>query len=142
MDARPMPLFGPSPNERAMDDEITPEDVHALLDADEDVCILDIRDERSFGRGHIEGSVNVPFHALTANIDSFEDEDRIVTVCPHGKASVQAARLISSYEGTADARVESMCGGLEEWSESYQLVSEDESSADEAESAEAPDSPF
>jgi len=98
-----------------MDDEISVEEVGALLDAEDRPRIVDIRSPGEFARGHIPGSENVPFGELPDRIDEFADADHIVTVCPHGKASVQAARLIGSYEGTEGARVESMAGGLEAW---------------------------
>ncbi len=121
-----------------MDGEISTEEVKQLLDADADVRIVDIRDERSFTHSHIPDSENLPFHKLSARIDELEGADHIVTVCPHGEASIQAARLIGSYEGTADARVESMAGGLEEYGMQYGLVS---ASTDE-ESAADTESPF
>jgi rhodanese-related sulfurtransferase len=95
-----------------MDGEVTPDRVDELREADDvDVCIVDIRNPSSFARGHIPGSLNVPLPQLTARVDGLPDADRVVTVCPHGKSSVQAARLIASYEGV-DAPVESMHGGL------------------------------
>lgn len=96
-------------------DEITPEEVKELLDADEDVRIVDIRPGPHFRRGHIPGSESVPFHELPQRVEGLSGASTIVTVCPHGKSSVQAARLIESYEGTADARVVSMAGGLDAW---------------------------
>ena len=117
-----------------MDGEISTDDVYDLLEDDEDVRIVDIRDPASFERGRIPESENVPFNELPQKVSDFSDADRIVTVCPKGKASVQAARLIGSYEGTADATVESMAGGLNEWAEKYDL--EAASEADE------PDAPF
>ena len=113
-----------------MDDEIDPEEVHALLANGDDVRVVDIRDEASYARGHIPGSENLPFHELSRRIDELDGADRVVTVCPHGKASVQAARLIGSYEGCADARVESMAGGLDEWAESYELANESPGNAE------------
>ncbi|WP_323674528.1 rhodanese-like domain-containing protein [Halorubellus sp. PRR65] len=95
-----------------MDGEVAPEDVEALRGADDvDVCIVDIRNPSSYARGHIPGSRNVPLPELANAVESLPDADRVVTVCPHGKSSVQAARLIASYEGV-DAPVESMAGGL------------------------------
>ena len=95
-----------------MDDEVDP----AAVDAppDEGERIVDIRSPAAFRRRHIPGSENVPFDELPDRVASLADADRIVTVCPHGKASVQAARLIASYEET-DATVESLAGGLEAW---------------------------
>jgi rhodanese-related sulfurtransferase len=119
-----------------MDGEVSPEVVRERLETDGDgLRIVDIRTAQAFERGHIPGSENVPFDELADRIDSLEGADRIVTVCPHGKASQQAARLIGSYEGTGDARVESMAGGLEAWEgeiESAETVGDDE----------GPDAPF
>jgi rhodanese-related sulfurtransferase len=98
-----------------MDGEISTEDVAARLDDDDPPRIIDIRSPAAFARGHIPGSENIPFGQLPDRVESLVDADHIVTVCPHGKASVQAARLITSFEGTTDARVESMAGGLESW---------------------------
>jgi rhodanese-related sulfurtransferase len=98
-----------------MDAEITPDEVESLLEDGDGLRIVDIRPPAAFARGHIPGSVNVPFAELPTRVAEFADAERIVTVCPHGKSSVQAARLIASYEGTTDARVESMAGGLEAW---------------------------
>jgi len=98
-----------------MDGEITPEELSALRSTGDGPRIVDIRNPAQFRRGHIPGSENVPFGELPDAVEEFSDADRIVTVCPHGKASVQAAQLFASYEGTADAVVESLDGGLEAW---------------------------
>ena len=115
-----------------MDGEISTDEVAALLEDDDRPRIIDIRSPGEFARGHIPGSENVPFGELPDRIGEFTSADHVGTVCPHGKASVQAARLIGSYEGTADARVESMAGGLEAWD--GELETSDE--------GEAPESPF
>ncbi|WP_247003041.1 rhodanese-like domain-containing protein [Halosolutus gelatinilyticus] len=122
-----------------MDGEITPDEVKELLENGDDVRVVDIRDAQSFKRSHIPDSENLPFQELTSRIDELEGEDRIVTVCPHGKASVQAAQLIGSYEGTADARVESMEGGLEKYGMKFGLVADE---AGEGESTADAESPF
>jgi rhodanese-related sulfurtransferase len=116
-----------------MDDEISVEEVEALLDDEHRPRIVDIRSPGEFARGHIPGSENVPFGELPDRIDELAGADHIVTVCPHGKASVQAARLIGSYEGTEDATVESMAGGLEAWQGNFEATTDD---------GETPESPF
>jgi rhodanese-related sulfurtransferase len=96
-----------------MDGEVTPETVIDLrADDDVDVCVVDVRSPRQFERAHIPDSVNVPLPELPTRVEDLPPADRVVTVCPHGKASVQAARLVASYAGV-DAPVESMAGGLE-----------------------------
>ena len=119
-----------------MDGEISTDEVAELVNSGQAPRIVDIRSPDAFGRGHIPGSENVPFDRLPDRVESLVDADHIVTVCPHGKASVQAARLIASYEGTAGARVESMAGGLEDWDGPI------ETDDPEAEADSGPDAPF
>ena len=98
-----------------MDGEIDSEELAALLADGEPIRIVDIRDRRAFDRGHLPGSECLPFPELTTRIAELEGASRIVTVCPHGVASRQAAQLIGSYAGTENARVESLRGGIEAW---------------------------
>lgn len=117
-----------------MDGEISPTAVDDLRDSAA-IRIVDIRSPPAYERGHIPDSENIPFETLPDRVDELADADRIVTVCPHGQASVQAARLIGSYEGTADSRIESMEGGLTAWE--GPLESASPQAADEG-----PDAPF
>ncbi|MBX0322864.1 rhodanese-like domain-containing protein [Halomicroarcula sp. F13] len=121
-----------------MDGEIGTEELRSLLD-DEDARVVDIRPPAAFQRGHIPGSENVPFQSLVDEVERFESADRVVTVCPHGKSSVQAARLLASYEGF-DGTVESFGPGLDGWDGPL----EDATAAEAAEAAadEGPDAPF
>ncbi|USZ67075.1 rhodanese-like domain-containing protein [Halorussus salilacus] len=125
-----------------MDAEISPEEVRELLETGCDVRVVDIRPEAQFDRGHIPDSENIPFHALADEIERLDGAERVVTVCPHGKSSVQAARLIASYEGVPDdARVESMAGGLNEWDGEFARSDGGDESESESRS-EGPDAPF
>jgi len=100
-----------------MDDKIHVEELRDLLADGADVAVVDIRPAAAFRRGHIPDSHNLPLADLVDRIerlDPLDDADRIVTVCPYGESSVQAARLIASYEGI-DTRVESLAEGLAGW---------------------------
>ena len=108
----------------AVSDEITPDELAGLLDADEPVRVVDIRSSAAFERGHIPDSENVPFEELPRRVESVADAERIVTVCPHGKASLQAAQLLRSAEAVDDATVESLAGGLEAWGGPLDTASE------------------
>lgn len=137
-----------------MDGEIDPDELSALLDerdgsaddtdGDDDesepLRIVDIRDQRAFDRGHLPDSECIPFPELTSRIAELEGAERIVTVCPHGVASQQAAQLIGSYEGTQDARVESLRGGIEAWEQEVGELTESEKP--DADPDEGPESPF
>lgn len=119
-----------------MDGEISAEELFELLESDEPVRIVDIRSSVQFNRRRIPGSENIPFVELTRRIGELSGAERVVTVCPHGKSSVQAARLISSFEGF-DGRVESLKTGLDGWP--YELETEQEATAT---STDGPDAPF
>ncbi len=126
-----------------MDGEIDPETLQETLDDDTDRRIVDIRNPASFRRGHIPDSENVPFEELPDRVASLAGADHVVTVCPHGKASVQAARLIGSFEGTTDATVESLAGGLEAWDGPIQTAAGDESDGGtNTDEGPNPDAPF
>lgn len=115
-----------------MVDDITPEDLKARLDAGEDVQVIDIRPERAFRQGHIPGAENLPFDQFASEVEHREWYDDIVVVCPMGESSVQAARLLESYEGVAaDARVANLAGGYQEWE--YDLVTDGEAEAGDGE---------
>jgi len=116
-----------------MDGEIGNEELRELVDA-EDARVVDIRSPTAFERGHIPGSENVPFPSLVDTVEQFEDTERVVTVCPKGKSSVQAARLIASYEGF-DGRVESFEPGLSGWEGPFE-------DGGETATDEGPDAPF
>lgn len=124
-----------------MDGEVSPEDVAALLDADADVRVVDIRSPEAFARGHVPGSECIPFPHLPSQVDRLDGADRIVTVCPHGESSVRAARLIASYEGIPEsATVESMAGGLTAWD--GELATGHPETVDDGPSTQSSDAPF
>jgi rhodanese-related sulfurtransferase len=109
-----------------MHGELSVDDLSALLDED-GVRVVDIRTRAAFARGHIPGSENIPFPELPRSVDRLEGAERVVTVCPHGESSVQAARLVASYEGLADdARVESLAEGLRGWDGELQAEHSDD----------------
>ncbi|WP_049985919.1 rhodanese-like domain-containing protein [Halobellus rufus] len=106
-------------------EEITPEEVKRKLDADERVQIIDIRSPVEFAQGHIPGAENVPMHELPRRVDEIDWADDVVVACPIGQSSIQAARLIESYESIGEsASVRSMSGGYQAWS--YDLETDDE----------------
>lgn len=125
-----------------MSEEIDPTSVKEKIDAGEDVQIVDIRSPEEYERGHIPGAINIPFVHLPREIDRHEWGEDVVVVCPVGESSVQAARLIESYEGVpADATVASMHGGYADWS--YELEAGDgDGDESEAARADAEEPPF
>lgn len=99
-----------------MVEEVSPEEVKERIDNGDGVQVVDIRSESEFSRGHIPGAVNIPMNRLPMEIDQHDWDDDVVVACPIGQSSVQAAKLIGSYEGVEDAEaVASMEGGYQAW---------------------------
>lgn len=121
-----------------MDGEISPDALADLIEEDSPVRIVDVRRQADYRGGHIPGSECIPLPSLPDQIESLDGAERVVTVCPHGDASVKAARLIAAYEGIdADTPVESLAGGLAAWD--GELV---EAPQHTGEPDETPDAPF
>lgn len=120
-----------------MDEEISGTELRDLLEADGEVRVVDIRSPEAYRRGHIQGSENIPFADLADRVAELDGAERVVTVCPHGEASVQAARMISAYEGV-DGTVASLSCGVTGWEGDLVADDGDADGSDEAE----PDAPF
>ena len=100
-----------------MVEEVTTDEVKERIEDGDDTQVVDIRSPAEFERGHIPGAINIPMAELPRRVDEVEWGDDVVVACPIGQSSVQAARLIGSYEGVDDdASVKSMAGGYREWS--------------------------
>ena len=111
--------------------EIDPETVKQQLEADnpetestgERIQIIDIRSQAQFEQGHLPEAINIPLDKLPRRIEEIEWSQHIVVACPIGQSSIQAARLIQSYENVPhDATIQSMAGGYDAWE--HELVQE------------------
>lgn len=108
-------------------DELFPWDVDERMQADENVLLLDIREECEFSAYHIEHSMLVPRGILeTACEEEYEDsvpeliaarEREIILICRSGNRSLLAAQTmqIMGYNN-----VKSMQTGLRGWND-YEL---------------------
>lgn len=96
-----------------MVEEVTPEEVKEAVESDEDVTVVDIRDPGQYAQGHVPGAINLPLSELPQRVDEVDWDEEVVCVCPIGQSSIQAARLLSSYESVEEAK--SMAGGYREW---------------------------
>jgi rhodanese-related sulfurtransferase len=98
-----------------MVDEISTRDLRERVRSDDDVQVIDIREPHEVGP-RVPGADHVPMSELTLELGARDWGDEIYVICCHGNSSIQAVRLLESYEGVAeDATVASVAGGYVEW---------------------------
>ena len=106
--------------------KVTPERLADMLDAGDDVLLLDTRGDESFDAWHIRGAKQFEFgtdDALTddrkAELDELVDgHERIITVCAKGISSNHFAEELEK----AGYDVAVVTGGMEAWSQVYETV--------------------
>ena len=92
---------------------ITPSNLVKLVNR-EGAVIIDIRDNKEFGNGHIAGAMNLPFTALDSRIGELTTykEKPIVLVCKMGQHAGSVGRKLKA-QGFEDVR--RLSGGMAEW---------------------------
>ncbi len=73
---------------------IGPEALAERLDGEVAITVLDVRDRDEYDRGHIPGSLNVPYEELMERLDELPARGAIAAVCSGGKRSGLAASLL------------------------------------------------
>ncbi len=89
----------------------------------ETCVVVDIRDEDSFNKAHIEGSFNLSNGNLSQFMQQTDPDSHVVVVCYHGVSSQGAAEYLTQ-QGFDE--VSSMDGGFEHWRKTQAFVSNTE----------------
>ena len=96
--------------------EVSVQDVKNLLDANEPVLLIDVREPDEHRICKIEGAELIPLGELqnrAADIRRLAAERPVIAHCHHGGRSLRAASLLREA-GIPGAK--SMAGGIDEWS--------------------------
>lgn len=91
--------------------------------ADQQVKVVDIRDEASFNAGHIKGSTHLTNGSLHSFMSNVEFDTPVIVCCYHGNSSQQAAQFLI-HQGFEE--VYSLDGGFEAWRQNQPFVSSSE----------------
>lgn len=67
------------------------------LPYDGSVVLLDVRTEREYERGHIDGFVNIPVDELRERVEEVEKGKPVYVMCQSGLRSYIAARILAGY---------------------------------------------
>ena len=103
--------------------QLSPEEAEQLV-ADGDLVIIDVRDQDSFGRGHIEGAIQLSVADIKSFCQSTPKNQAILVYCYHGISS-QAVGQYLQDQGFLS--VYSLIGGFEKWQAHHHPTSDHQS---------------
>jgi rhodanese-related sulfurtransferase len=87
-----------------------------------DVCLLDVREDWEWRRGHVAGALHVPLGQLPVRIAELPHDRQVLVICEHGNRSLAAAGYLRA-RGLPDAV--SIAGGTVAWIRAGLPVSRD-----------------
>lgn len=94
-------------------EEIGPAELKALLDAGDDVQLVDVRETWETELAVLPGALVLPLGRLPELSDALDPDRPVVTYCHHGIRSAQAAAYL---EGIG-FEVRHLAGGIDAWAE-------------------------
>jgi len=92
-------------------DSITNAELARMVEAGEDVTVVDVRKEADFRAGHVPGAVNIPSDELRERYGEVPRDARVAVTCYRGLLNRMAARRFAEA-GYDVLRVE---GGMRDW---------------------------
>ena len=102
-----------STKDKALDFEITPQELKKKRDAGEKVVLLDVREPLEIQTAHVEGTKNIPMGDVPSRAHQELDPDtHIVVMCHHGVRSASVAMWLQQQ---GFEHVQSLQGGIDGW---------------------------
>ena len=99
--------------EKAMYQQITPEEVKKIMDSGEEHIILDTREQYEYDEGHIAGAMLIPYTEIENKAEEMlPDKDKLILVyCRSGRRSKIAAESLAKLGYTNVKEF----GGIIDW---------------------------
>ncbi len=91
--------------------ELTPKMVEELR-ANDEIVIIDVREEDEYATGRIPGATLIPLGELAGRTDEVPTDKPVVMVCRSGNRSAQAVQILQKAGFT---NVHNMTGGMSAW---------------------------
>ncbi len=82
-------------------------------DADDELQILDVREQPEWDAGHIPGSVHAPYHDIHAMPDDIDPDRPVAVLCASGARAAVAGSLLKRHG--ADHVIHVTDGGVPKW---------------------------
>ena len=104
--------------EKAMYEQITPQEAKKIMDSGEEHIILDTREQDEFDAGHIKGAILIPYTEIENKAEEMlPDKDKLILVyCRSGRRSKIAAENLVKLGYTNVKEF----GGIIDWE--YEVV--------------------
>ena len=99
--------------EKAMYEQITPEEAKKIMDSGEEHIVLDTREQDEFDEGHIPGAILIPYTEIENKAEEMlpDKDKRILVYCRSGRRSKIAAESLAKLGYTNVKEF----GGIIDW---------------------------
>lgn len=96
--------------------EVTPRQVQAMRQDNEDFVLVDCRNPAEYEVAHIQGSELVPLREMANRTDHLEEwsDRKLVVYCHHGVRSLQMTAMLREQ---GFKNIWSMAGGIDLWAQ-------------------------
>lgn len=110
-------------NNSTLVEEITPKEVRALIDNNEDFYLLDVRDSGEYSRnGHIQGALNIPLKEIETKYIVLPKDKLIVVMCDGNNCRRSSYGIAALYK-LGFRNLKNFKSGTAGWKEAgYDLV--------------------
>lgn len=93
--------------------EITVNDLHARLQNNEDILIIDVREDWELEKAKLPFAKHIPMGQISLSIDEFDKNSEIIIMCHSGIRSMVITQLLKEQ---GFAKVKNLKGGINAWS--------------------------
>ncbi|MED1864594.1 rhodanese-like domain-containing protein [Fictibacillus nanhaiensis] len=90
---------------------IEPKEVERLLETDNTLNIIDVRENDEVAQGMIQTATHIPLGEISDRINGLDRDKEYVMVCRSGKRSEKACAILASH----NINVINMSGGMLSW---------------------------
>lgn len=75
---------------------MTTDELLNLLDANEDLNIIDVREEEEVAEGMIPGAIHIPLGSIPERVSELDASKEYIIVCRSGRRSANACQYLAS----------------------------------------------
>lgn len=92
--------------------EITPQQVEEKIKQNEDITVIDVREDEEVAQGMVPNSKHIRLADIPQKVEELPKDHEYVMVCRSGRRSMNAAEFM---QGKGFTKVQNMEGGMLKW---------------------------